>query len=235
MAERDRVRIWSWLVALIPLVMVLLLAYGAHREIEQFSRGALRANTLAAASSYVEVLERFRTLYTSEVVNRLPLDKIRVVHNYSELDNAIPLPATLTKMLLTEQATVEVRLYSNHPFPWRRAGHSLDKFEWLALSALRNDPGRPFYRFVRKGEELQLRYAKADLMRAECVDCHNRHPDTPKDNWKVGDVRGVLEIIISMDDLQNSYHATSRRLLLLGLLGSVVVLASQILWLRLTR
>ena len=31
-------------------------------------------------------------------------------------------------------------------------------------------------------------------MRAACVDCHNTHPDTPKFDWKVGDVRGVLEI-----------------------------------------
>lgn len=235
MAERTRATIWFWLLAVIPLVMVLLLVYWAQREIEQFSRGALRANTLAAATSYVEVLERFRTLYTSEVVDRLPRDKIRVAHNYNELDNAIPLPATLTKMLLAEQSAVEVRLYSNHPFPWRRVGHTLDKFEWLALSALRNNPSQPFYRFVGEGEEMQLRYAKADLMRPECVDCHNHHPDTPKNNWKVGDVRGVLEVSISMQDLQHSYRATSRRLLLLGLLASGVVLVCPILWLKSTR
>ena len=40
-----------------------------------------------------------------------------------------------------------------------------------------------------------LRYATADRMRAPCVECHNQHPQSPKTDWKVGDVRGVLEII----------------------------------------
>jgi class 3 adenylate cyclase len=29
-----------------------------------------------------------------------------------------------------------------------------------------------------------------------CVTCHNSHPDSPKQNWKVGDVRGIQEISI---------------------------------------
>ena len=32
-------------------------------------------------------------------------------------------------------------------------------------------------------------------MQQACVDCHNSHPDSPKTDWRVGDVRGVVEII----------------------------------------
>jgi len=39
-----------------------------------------------------------------------------------------------------------------------------------------------------------LRFATADRMRQACVGCHNTHPDTPKSGWRVGDVRGVLEV-----------------------------------------
>ena len=39
-----------------------------------------------------------------------------------------------------------------------------------------------------------LRYASADRMRAASVGCHNSHPDSPRRGWRVGDVRGVLEI-----------------------------------------
>ena len=49
------------------------------------------------------------------------------------------------------------------------------------------------------GERDVLRYATADLMRPACVDCHNTHPDSPKVDWKVGDVRGVLEVITPLD------------------------------------
>jgi len=41
-----------------------------------------------------------------------------------------------------------------------------------------------------------VRVAVADKMVAQaCVNCHNSRPDTPKDDWKLNDVRGVLEII----------------------------------------
>jgi two-component system CheB/CheR fusion protein len=34
----------------------------------------------------------------------------------------------------------------------------------------------------------------------ECVNCHNSHPLTPKNDWKLGDVRGVLEVRVPIDD-----------------------------------
>jgi class 3 adenylate cyclase len=34
-------------------------------------------------------------------------------------------------------------------------------------------------------------------MGAACVACHNLHPESPKRDWKVGDVRGIQEITIS--------------------------------------
>ena len=35
------------------------------------------------------------------------------------------------------------------------------------------------------------------IMGAACVACHNSHPESPKRDWKVGDVRGIQEITIS--------------------------------------
>jgi hypothetical protein len=35
------------------------------------------------------------------------------------------------------------------------------------------------------------------VMGAACVDCHNTHPESPKRDWKVGEVRGIQEIAIS--------------------------------------
>ena len=50
------------------------------------------------------------------------------------------------------------------------------------------------------GRSTVLRVAIADRMVAKvCVDCHNSHPQTPKNDWKIGDVRGVLELITPID------------------------------------
>lgn len=39
-----------------------------------------------------------------------------------------------------------------------------------------------------------LHYARAQLMKPSCVQCHNRDASSPKRDWVVGDVGGVLSI-----------------------------------------
>jgi signal transduction histidine kinase len=34
------------------------------------------------------------------------------------------------------------------------------------------------------------------IMEESCVACHNAHPDSPKHDWKVGDVRGIQEVVV---------------------------------------
>ena len=38
-----------------------------------------------------------------------------------------------------------------------------------------------------------------------CVGCHNSHPESPKRDWKVGDVRGIQEIIIATSMAANIF------------------------------
>ena len=59
-------------------------------------------------------------------------------------------------------------------------------------------------------------------MRPSCVDCHNSHPDTPKKDWRVNDVRGVLEIITPMDSIIAQTQAGLRDTFLL--MGTMTVL-----------
>src|SRR5438046_10334703 len=42
-------------------------------------------------------------------------------------------------------------------------------------------------------------YAQARVMERSCVQCHSAHDQSPRKDWKVGDVRGVLEIIRPLD------------------------------------
>jgi len=55
------------------------------------------------------------------------------------------------------------------------------------------------YRFEEYDGRPSLRYATARRMRDTCLACHNFHPDSTKNDWKVGDVRGVVEIIRPLD------------------------------------
>jgi adenylate cyclase len=62
-----------------------------------------------------------------------------------------------------------------------------------------------------------LRYATARRMKESCVACHNTHPLSPKKDWQVGDVRGVLEIIRPLDVDQQKAQA--------GLRGTFILIA----------
>ena len=102
----------------------------------------------------------------------------------------------LGRQIREKNPGMSIRNYSNYPFPWRKAeGGPKNDFEWEALSKLLENPDRPYYHIDRVGGVPTLKYAEADILKPSCVSCHNTYPGTPKTDWKIGDVRGVLEII----------------------------------------
>jgi serine/threonine protein kinase len=151
-----------------------------------------------------DALKEFNEYYTSEVVARLTDRGIQVTHDYAGKKNAIPLPATMSVELADrisqKGAGMRIRLYSDHPFPWRREeGGPKDEFQEEALRHLRLEPDRPFYRLEDLKGRPSLRYATASRMEKRCVDCHNSMKESPKRDWKEGDVVGVYEVSLPVD------------------------------------
>ena len=144
-----------------------------------------------------------------------------------------PLSAWNSARRISDQSTgMQARLYSDFPFSWRKDGGPRDDFEREAIRQLRQFPDQPFYRFEDFQGRQSLRYAVADRMGPGCVACHNTHPDSPKTDWKVGDVRGVLEIIRPLDSIIAQTHAGLRETFalmaiigILGLSGLALVIA----------
>ena len=129
----------------------------------------------------------------------------------------------LSERISKQSTGMQARLYSDFPFPWRKEGGPRDDFEREAIRQLRQFPDQPFYRFEDFQGRQSLRYAVADRMEAGCVSCHNTHPDSPKTNWKLGDVRGVLEIIRPLDSIIAQINAGLREtfalMAIIGMLG----------------
>ncbi|NOZ52585.1 MAG: PAS domain-containing protein [Gammaproteobacteria bacterium] len=59
-------------------------------------------------------------------------------------------------------------------------------------------------------------------MRPACVECHNSHPDTPKNDWKTGDLRGILEINLSLDQVIAQTQANLKGTI--AIFGSIALL-----------
>jgi signal transduction histidine kinase len=213
--------VWTLAILLISAAAFLLW----HQS--RWGIKVVRSTVLEDAVAYSEAIASFRSLYTSEVVERLRPHGVEVTHEYRTREGAIPLPATLSMELLrsvSEPATVHSRLYSPYPFPWRsEEGGLRDDFSREAWDALSLNPDEPYYRFQDVDGLASLRYATSDLMRASCVDCHNSHEQTPKSDWQEGDLRGVLEIVLPMDIAEASSRAAFREsvflYVVLGLVG----------------
>ncbi|HLA30468.1 MAG TPA: methyl-accepting chemotaxis protein [Pseudomonas sp.] len=181
-------------------VVLALLAHMRAQTVEQtgVATGRALANQIAT----------LRNFYTAEIAGRAKKAGMQLNFDYAERDNTLPLPATLVKALgesiAKEYPGSEVHLLSNHPFP-NRGEVKLDGFQREAMAALELHPEQAVHRLEEVNGRLSIRYAAADVMKAEgCVSCHNQHPQSPKRDWKLGDVRGMVEVVVPVTDVDST-------------------------------
>ena len=78
-----------------------------------------------------------------------------------------------------------------------------------------------------------VRVALADRMVADaCVNCHNSHPESPKTDWKLGDVRGVLEVETAIDGQLANGASLARKMILAAVLGGLILISICVLTAR---
>ena len=190
------------LVALLCLGLGLGLASSYNLSVQ-----LVESQALQYASVTVNMLNQARTIYSENVVQKLEgADAVTAIPEYHAVFGAIPNPATFSIELGERLSDYEqgstVKLYSDYPFPNRiLTGGPQDGFEREALSYICRNPSASFYRKEKVGGRLTFRYAEAVRMRQSCVECHNKLPDSPKKNWQVGDVRGVVAVTQPLDSI----------------------------------
>jgi len=191
---------------LLPVVLagiaVLLVVLAILSHIRSNTVEAAGISTAEAVASQTVTL---RTFYTAQIAERAKKAGMKLNFDFDQADNTLPLPATLVKALgeaiTRDHPGMAIRLYSDHPFPNRAATETYDQFELNALKALRENPDKAQSTIEKRDGKLFARYAVADRMKEGCVACHNARPDSPKRDWKVGDVRGVVEVTVPVSSL----------------------------------
>jgi adenylate cyclase len=154
------------------------------------------------AGEISRIIDEMRAFYGSDVVGRVlqAHGTVTATHNYRDVAGAIPIPATLSielgKRISAQDGSVKYRFVSDLPFRGREP-HDLDAFERGALASLRAEPGTPVVEVAGSLLERRVRAAAPVVMGPVCVSCHNAHPDSPRRDWKVGEVRGIQEIAVT--------------------------------------
>ena len=236
----------NWLMRLLltktVLILSILFSLGvsiALLNMQYLSTKLIEFHALENVKLYTQSIQTAVTLYSRHVVNHIKeLDGIKVTHDYIDQKGAIPLPASysmeLGKQISQDNPGMSVRLYSDYPFPWRKAeGGPKDEFEKVALEYLRNHSQEDYFRFEKLNNRKVLRYAKASVMGPSCVQCHNSYPESPKVDWQVGDIRGVLEITQPLDIYINETEKGLKGTFLM--LGGISLLAISGLTLVISR
>src|SRR5688572_3305801 len=217
--------LWALVVPL-PLLLIASLVVAwifIPRAISDNAREAAVQAGVATANQFKTI----RRYYTENVVNKALTGGLKPSINHRAEPGSIPLPATMMHDLseLMAKENTAINLYSDFPFP-NRAGRTPDTFQQEAWTFLNEKPDQVFSRQeIRDGKET-VRVAVADLMVAQaCVTCHNSHPDSPKTDWKLGDVRGVLEVDTVIDSQIAASDWLSNKIVLgAALVGVILVL-----------
>ncbi len=162
---------------------------------------ALEQSGLSAARAALGSAANSRAFYAREIVPKAKAKGLGIHHEFKGKEDAIPVPASLIGALAdSDKSGNGLRLYSKHPFTFRKAEETRrDAFEEEALAWLEKNPKGEYFRLERRADQPVMRLATADIMANDsCVSCHNSHPDSPRRDWKVGDVRGALAVSIPL-------------------------------------
>ena len=184
-------------------------------------------DAVASARKTVEQFKTLRAYYTKNVVKKaLAESSLKPSFDHKSESKGIPLPATLIhdmSELLAEKGT-QLKLYSPFPFPNRKS-RKMDEFGNNAWQALSKMPDQPYTETVKVNGETMVRVGVADTMTSQvCVNCHNSRADTPKNDWKLNDLRGVLEVMLPIDQ-----QLAAGRMLGLEIVGGIIIALALIM------
>jgi adenylate cyclase len=186
------------ITAIVIVILLCGLPLAVWLDLRDLSEHTLRTQ----ADELGSAINSIRGYYSRNVVSRVlgaAGEPTRVLHNYADVPGAIPIPATLSlelgDVVSRQDGNIQYRFFSDYPFA-KRAPHEFDGFERQALATLREGQRTPIYEVSGSVFDRRVRLVTPIVMGAECVGCHNSHPESPKHDWKAGDVRGIQEVSI---------------------------------------
>lgn len=159
----------------------------------------------AMADALHIVMDSDRTVYTKKIVNRLvKKDKVIKASEHFEDDQALALPAQMFRFgseLAAQRAEKNPDVNFSYSlqslWPINRQNAPKTDAEKDGLKYIAENKGKNYYTTETLGGQKYFTAVYPDMGVAPvCVECHNKHPDTPKKDFKIGDVMGGVVIRI---------------------------------------
>jgi hypothetical protein len=180
----------------------------AGAAIASASGGDSKVSVKAMADALHLVMDSDRSVYTKKIVNRLvKKEKVIKASEHFEDDKALVLPAQMFRFgseLAMKRAEnlddVDFSYTLQSLWPINKQNAPKTDAEKTGLKYVAENKGKNYYTTEKLGDKTYFTAIYADTGVAPvCVSCHNKHPDTPKKDFKLGDVMGGVVIRIPID------------------------------------
>jgi len=162
----------------------------------------------AMADALHLVMDSDRTVYTRKIVNRLvKKDKVITASEHFEDDKALVLPAQMFRFgaeLVAQRAEsmpdVKFSYSLQSLWPVNKQNAPKTDAEKAGLKYVAENKGKNYYTEETLGDTRYFTAVYADTAVAPvCVSCHNAHKDSPRRDFKPGDVMGGVVIRIPLE------------------------------------
>ena len=162
----------------------------------------------AMADALHLVMDSDRTIYTRKIVNRLvKKEKVIKASEHFEDDKALVLPARVFRFgseLVAKRAEdmpdVNFSYSLQSLWPVNRQNAPKTEAEKVGLKFVAENKGQNYYAVEELGGTKYFTAVYADTAVAPvCVSCHNDHKDSPRRDFKIGEVMGGVVIRIPVE------------------------------------
>jgi hypothetical protein len=170
---------------------------------------SLEANAREIADAVHTVLSVDREVYTIEVVDRLQNEEkvIKASQHWKEL-KVLPLPALMFRMGAerTRERTKRFSYGLLSPWPINKSNAPQTPGEKKGLDTVIKEITRPYYQqeTASDGSRYLLALYPDKVVSRACIDCHNTHPDSPRRDFRMGDVLGAIAVRVSLPSAADS-------------------------------
>jgi hypothetical protein len=172
----------------------------ACRDRSGSNRTAIGDEQRIADAMYL-VMSSDRAVYAREVVDRLQnREKVMAASEHWREEKRLPLPAQMFRMgaelAREKRRDISYDLVSKWPINTRNAPHT--DAERRGMDLLAADPGGRFSAEEELGGSRYFTAMYPDVaVSPACVDCHNKHEQSSRHHFRVGDVMGAVVIRIA--------------------------------------
>jgi hypothetical protein len=187
------------IIGILAFALITVLVYWGVWALSKKAEEPVAIAPETVADYVHAVLDANRTVYTTHIVAKMHEKGIVEAAEGWKTENALPLPAQFLietgRVIAQRGEGVKYRLVSLWPiYVWNLP---TTDFEKRGLEEVVKNPKKPFYGFVRSGQQRFFQAIYADRAIADnCVQCHNAHPNSPRRDFKLNDVMGAIVITI---------------------------------------